>query len=389
MEEYQDAYEILKNIDRATKIQDKDFDDLIKVFMKGYLKSKDFDERINRHREPSSLINEILNELYSYTLKIQGRDEMRDIDGDVYGYVPTKVIDEWKSDKRLKSLYNSVFYYCQNRSKEFNVIAVHIAEYRAIIKLIARLRRKINRKPVFQTEEKIKASPITKKIRIKIPKENKVRAELQKEIRSVCPFCDNNDVGHFQIHHIDEEPSNNTMNNLLLVCPNCHSKITKGDITADEVAKRKNGLESNNQGLRSAKVVNFNSKVATSIIGDNNTITIKNTHSSKQKYPPGCIGYETVKANYISHLIGRYNEYKEYDLGKGNVKYAVFFSHLKKQYKIGPTRTIYHLPAQKFDELVEYIQYRINNTMLAKVKGSRHRNYSTFDEFQKLQVNVQ
>ena len=68
-----------------------------------------------------------------------------------------------------------------------------------------------------------------KKTRVKIPKENKVRAELQKEISSMCPFCNCTDVGHFQIHHIDENPSNNQMLNLILVCPTCHSKITKGD----------------------------------------------------------------------------------------------------------------------------------------------------------------
>lgn len=78
-----------------------------------------------------------------------------------------------------------------------------------------------------------------KKNRKKIPKENKVRAEIQKEIGSVCPFCDNEDVGHFEIHHIDENPSNNKKENLLLVCPTCHSKITKGDITRKKVEQVK------------------------------------------------------------------------------------------------------------------------------------------------------
>lgn len=78
-----------------------------------------------------------------------------------------------------------------------------------------------------------------KKTRIKIPKENKVRAELQQEIGSVCPFCDNTDVGHFEIHHIDENPSNNDTGNLLLLCPVCHSKITKGDIGQLETLKKK------------------------------------------------------------------------------------------------------------------------------------------------------
>ncbi len=80
---------------------------------------------------------------------------------------------------------------------------------------------------------------MAKKNRPRIPKENKIRAELQLEINSQCPFCLSKDVGHFEIHHIDNDPSNNAINNLLLVCPTCHSKITKGDITQEEVISKK------------------------------------------------------------------------------------------------------------------------------------------------------
>lgn len=81
-----------------------------------------------------------------------------------------------------------------------------------------------------------------RKLRTPIPQLSKVKAELQKEIDSVCPFCDNNDVGHFQIHHIDEDPSNNQPINLLLLCPTCHSKITKEDISKQDVMDKKLNL---------------------------------------------------------------------------------------------------------------------------------------------------
>lgn len=67
----------------------------------------------------------------------------------------------------------------------------------------------------------------------------KTKSILQKEIGSVCPFCENKDVEHFEIHHIDENPENNELSNLIMLCPTCHSKITKGDITKDEVIKTK------------------------------------------------------------------------------------------------------------------------------------------------------
>ena len=222
------------------------------------------------------------------------------------------------------------------------------------------------------------------KARTNIPQLAKVKANLQKEIGSVCPFCDNEEVGHFEIHHIDENPSNNEVGNLLLLCPTCHSKITKGDISSIDVYKKKVSLLTNPTPTKSNsnKVVNFNDKVGNAIIGDNNKISINQPKKTlKQKYPEGCIGFDTVKANYIGHLIKRYNEYKEAEVGKANMNYAAFAAHLKKQYKIGPTRTLYNLPVEKFEELVIYIQSRIDKTTLAKIKGRGHKNYSTFSEY--------
>lgn len=223
-----------------------------------------------------------------------------------------------------------------------------------------------------------------KKTRVKIPNQSKVRSELQKEINSICPFCDNGEVGHFQIHHIDENPSNNIHHNLLLLCPTCHSKITKGDISVVSVYKKKIELITGSVQQEKAitKEVNFNSRVDNAVVGNNNTITIKQTKKSiKQKYPEGCIGYHTINANYIGHLVQRYNEYKEAEVGKGNVQYHIFSGHLKKQFGIPATRTIYNLPIEKFEELAIYIQSRIDKTTLAKKKGVSHKNYSTFEEY--------
>ncbi|MCO5230494.1 MAG: HNH endonuclease [Chitinophagales bacterium] len=223
-----------------------------------------------------------------------------------------------------------------------------------------------------------------RKTRVRIPKENKVRAELQKEIGSTCPFCENTEVGHFEIHHIDEDPSNNETGNLLLLCPICHSKITKGDISNIEVFKKKIALlkEPIISKPKADKAITFNAKVGNAVVGDNNKISINQPKKTvKQKYPEGCIGFDTVKANYIGHLIKRYNEYKEYEVGKGNVKYGVFGATLKKEFKIGPTRTIYNVPIERFEELYTCIQSRIDKTKLAKVKGVQHKNYSSFEEY--------
>lgn len=63
----------------------------------------------------------------------------------------------------------------------------------------------------------------------------KTKALLQKEIGSICPFCQNKDVSHFEIHHIDENTLNNDLTNLLMLCRICHSKITSSEISLADV----------------------------------------------------------------------------------------------------------------------------------------------------------
>lgn len=225
-----------------------------------------------------------------------------------------------------------------------------------------------------------------KKKRIKIPKENKIRAELQKEIGSVCPFCDNKDVGHFEIHHIDENSSMNDVTNLILLCPTCHSKITKGDISLDEVIRKK--IVFMDKTIPSNKITPtqnnvFNAPINKSIIGNNNKVTIKNYRKSpNSKYPNGCIGADINKANYIGHLITRYHEFQEYQIGKSNMNYAIFPSKLKSEFKIGKSRSIYHLSIERFKDIELFIQHRIDNTMLGKINNKKNRkNYSTFEEY--------
>jgi hypothetical protein len=224
---------------------------------------------------------------------------------------------------------------------------------------------------------------MTKKTRTTIPQATKVRAELQSETGSTCPFCDSTDVGHFEIHHINGDPSDNDTLNLILVCPTCHSKIEKGDLAPIDVKEKKIELltrpkKEHNMG----HTININNNNATNaIVGNNNKVTIKQTKKTVQKYPEGCIGHEVQKMNYVSHLIKRYNEYKENEVGKGAMNYAQFGAHLKKQFKLGPTRAIYHVPTERFEELVSYIQKRIDGTTLAKKLGRGHKNFSTFDEY--------
>jgi hypothetical protein len=101
---------------------------------------------------------------------------------------------------------------------------------------------------------KQKKSKITK-----IPQESRVRAELQKEIGSRCPFCPDEEVGHFQIHHIDGDRTNHSFENLLLLCSPCHSKFTKKEWPLIKGREKKDELLKvvNHRFLESKPIDNF------------------------------------------------------------------------------------------------------------------------------------
>lgn len=51
----------------------------------------------------------------------------------------------------------------------------------------------------------------------------KIAFREYKKVCSICGYDEFPDI--LQVHHIDENRLNNNIENLLVVCPNCHSKI--------------------------------------------------------------------------------------------------------------------------------------------------------------------
>jgi len=108
----------------------------------------------------------------------------------------------------------------------------------------------------------------------------------------------------------------------------------------------------------------------------------------KMEYPAGSIGADLVRRNYIRYLVERYFRYREADasFGRNAVRrfsYAVLFKNIEARFK-APT---YFIPVARFDDLVDFLQRKIETTILGKRNRVRgHRNYETFDEFQLTQT---
>ena len=136
------------------------------------------------------------------------------------------------------------------------------------------------------------------KVRKKIPE--KLRAKLQQEIGSECPVCRDLDVGHFEVHHLDENPENNDSSNLLMLCRMCHSNITKGDISLEEAKAFKKMLVIRNS-KRQGKSISISGNVTDSTVANNiESLVIKTTKKPNLEPHKDSIGADLEKKNYIN-----------------------------------------------------------------------------------------
>ena len=98
-------------------------------------------------------------------------------------------------------------------------------------------------------------------------------------------------------------------------------------------------------------------------------------------YPDGCVGANLAKRNYVKYLVERYHQYREADARFGRTDrfhYAVLFKNIESKFK-APT---YFIPENRFEELVDYLRERIDNTILGRVNHKRGiPNYESFDEY--------
>lgn len=95
----------------------------------------------------------------------------------------------------------------------------------------------------------------------------------------------------------------------------------------------------------------------------------------------GAIGHNLAKRNYTLHLIERYNEFQKWDSSKqGKGKYIVIHRAIKTEF--GAKWDL--VPESQFPRLVDYLQRRILNSKLGRIKNSRgEKCFSTWDEWLK------
>lgn len=93
----------------------------------------------------------------------------------------------------------------------------------------------------------------------------------------------------------------------------------------------------------------------------------------------GAIGHNLAKRNYTLHLIERYNDFQKWDSSKqGKGKYIVIHRAIKTEF--GAKWDL--VPEVQFPRLVDFLQRRILNSKLGRIKNSRgEKCFSTWDEW--------
>jgi len=214
--------------------------------------------------------------------------------------------------------------------------------------------------------------------------------KLYQEVDNSCPFCGIADVAVLEMHHIDENRSNNDLENLIVVCGNCHSKITHGEIPSAAVRVVKTALLWKHQA--SLQQANKSPAMSVSVNGDVSNSTIANNiimHSKAQprmQHPPDSIGADTIKHGYAQHLISRYFEYRNADASYGGSRafsYPEIHKSIEREFK---AKTFF-IHVSRFGELCDYLKSRVDKT----IQGKRNRsdgkpNYSTFEEYEAEQL---
>lgn len=209
-----------------------------------------------------------------------------------------------------------------------------------------------------------------------------VEKRLFQEAGSKCPNCQEADVAALQIHHIRPlaQGGRDDEGNLIVLCSNCHSKVTAGEILENDILRLKISLMKRkilSYNRCGGNIINFPGGTNRGIIA--NKLKIDSGNGKIRIDPPeGSIASSLYHRNYIKHLIDRYHQFKAADVGKENVKYPVLYSAIKG--KFGGEWNMIAL--DKFDLLSEYLQKRIDRTILGRnMKVKDKKRYSTFEEF--------
>jgi hypothetical protein len=92
----------------------------------------------------------------------------------------------------------------------------------------------------------------------------------------------------------------------------------------------------------------------------------------------GTVQQDVNKYNYLEYLVRRYNKFKEGQVGKERMKYAV----IRKRFEAELGFPVKYTPLGKFEIAWRWLEGRIDNTLFGRRNRAKGcKSYSSFEEF--------
>jgi len=208
---------------------------------------------------------------------------------------------------------------------------------------------------------------------------------IHHEAAGACPFCGDTTLAVLQIHHIHGRAAGGTndRSNLVLTCANCHDKIESGLISLSDVLKAKASMQRPASRSRTRRtraettpsnVVNFRGPNSGIVA---NQVRVTAPRRPRVVPPADVLATDGDRRSYALYLIKRYQKFKEADV-KGAMKHALIYKAVEREFGC----TWEFVPLVRFQDLVSFLQNRIDDTKLGRNQRARgQRRYSTFSEY--------
>lgn len=213
---------------------------------------------------------------------------------------------------------------------------------------------------------------------------------LNDQFESACAVCRDSTSAKLEIHHIDGDTQNPSLENLLIVCGGCHNEFTLGTKTEADARMFKRMAETGYLPSRKGKKTQPKSKVVNK--GTNsglmaNTVNIgtlkvpKDRAGKSSRELPGTIGADPNMRTYATYLVGKYIKCRQ-EGEKWVKQYGRPFSpgsaHGILGEGFGVTNSVLQIPQRFFLDWVASAQSKIKRTVFAKNLG--HKFFHSWEE---------
>lgn len=217
-----------------------------------------------------------------------------------------------------------------------------------------------------------------------------VEHQVREQCGQACanPTCRIWSTATHELHHIDENRSNSVVENLILLCANCHKKQQSGLISEADVRLWKRIAEASQlpppKGERPVESVQMrdNYGIAAKTVNISELkMTRERAAKGRRSITPGLIEADADMRTYANYLVKRYIDWRKMGVKIDGRNFKAGSAHGILAEGFGSPDSVLLIPQTRFHVWVKQAQSKIDGTTWGKIHKSRSgRNYHTWEE---------